>query len=44
MEFGSKDENHNMADFLSMPGKDQHIIEFELLISSMAALNIVIWS
>ena len=44
MEFSSKDENHNMADFLRVLGKDRHMIRSEFLLSSMVTLNMVRWS
>ena len=40
----SKDENHNIANFLSVLGKDRHMIGSKLLLSSMATLNMVRWS
>ena len=44
MEFGSKDENHNIANFVRVLGKDRHMIGSELLLSSMVALNVMRWS
>ena len=41
MEFASKDENHNMADFLGVLGKDRHMIRSEIPLISMAALKVV---
>ena len=41
MEFGSKDKNHSMADFLKVLGKDRHMIGSELSLISMAALKVV---
>ena len=44
IKFSSKDENHNIADFLKVLGKDRHMIGSELPLISMAALNVVRWS
>ena len=44
MEFGSKDENHNIVDFLRVLGKDRHMIGSELPLSNIATLNMVRWS
>ena len=41
IEFGSKDKNHSMADFLSVLRKDQHMIGSEPPLISMVALNVV---
>lgn len=41
MEFGSKEENHNMADFFNMLGKDWHMIGSVPPFSNIAALNMV---
>ena len=44
IEFGSRDENHNIANFLRVLGNDRHIIRSEPSLINMAALNVVRWS
>ena len=41
IKLGSKDENHNIANFLRVLGKDWHMIESKPSLISMAALNMV---
>lgn len=41
MEFGSREENHNMTNFFNVLGKDRHMIGSVPPLSSIAALNLV---
>lgn len=41
MEFSSRDENHNMVDFLKVLGKVRHMIGSELPLMNRVALKVV---